>query len=232
MLLYYLYGFFMKLLRCIPVDKSWKSPLDQKSCISSDYAVLLSDCIVSLITDAIIFALPIPLIWQLQTSWNRKLRIYSVFAGGTFVAEVNIGLICACLPMLPKFYKNVVKSAKTVISRTSTYHELDKFGRHKGTGGVERARRGGTNQRREDAAAESVALHRQYLGANGDTKVSVTASSGAKEGESRVRSWNGPGILKTVSLATWETPIAHEEHSPAPPSKAVLRSAGPQTIDD
>ncbi|KAI4191799.1 MAG: hypothetical protein LQ348_003424 [Seirophora lacunosa] len=263
MLLYYLYGFFIKLLRCIPVEKSWKSPLDEESCIISDYAILLSDCIVSLITDAIIFALPIPLIWQLQTSWNRKLRIYSVFAGGTLacaaiiarcivlttaegkvdmiivtkvglwaVAEVNIGLICACLPVLPKFYKNVVKSAKTIISRTSTYHELDKLGRHKGTGGVERARRGGTDQRREDAAAESVALHRQYLGANGNTEVSVTASSGVKEGESRVRSWNGPGILKTVSLATWETPIAHVEHSPAEPSKAVLHSAGPQSIDD
>ncbi|KAL9055923.1 MAG: hypothetical protein Q9206_002943 [Seirophora lacunosa] len=134
--------------------------------------------------------------------------------------------------LLPKFYKNVVKSAKTIISRTSTYHELDKLGRHKGTGGVERARRGGTDQRREDAAAESVALHRQYLGANGNTEVSVTASSGVKEGESRVRSWNGPGILKTVSLATWETPIAHVEHSPAEPSKAVLHSAGPQSIDD
>lgn len=82
MLLYYVYGFVMKAARCIPVRKSWDNTIEG-SCAISDYAVLLSDCIFSLITDVCIFALPVPLIWQLQASWGRKVRIYSVFAGGS-----------------------------------------------------------------------------------------------------------------------------------------------------
>lgn len=143
------------------------------------------------------------------------------------IAEVNIGLICACLPMLPKFYKSMARTAKTIISRTSTYHELDPLG-HKGTTGVSRARPGDTGEQRKEAAAESVALHQQYLGADAIVDRSVTASGGTQDGEGRERSWNGLGILKTVSLDTWETPMAPMKDSLAPPSKAVIHSSVPE----
>ena len=81
MVLYYLPAFFIKLFRCNPIRKAWVPGIDG-NCIVTEYSMLFADCIVSIITDLGILLIPLPLVWMLQTSLRRKLRVLSVFAAG------------------------------------------------------------------------------------------------------------------------------------------------------
>ena len=81
MALYYIPSFFIKVFRCIPIQKTWDVSTPGH-CITTEDRIFLADCIVSLITDLTILILPMPLVWQLNASRKRKLRIMIVFAGG------------------------------------------------------------------------------------------------------------------------------------------------------
>ena len=81
MVFYYVPAFFIKLFRCNPIRKNW-SPETEGKCIATKYSILFADCIISIITDLVILLLPLPLVWKLQISLRRKLKVMSVFAGG------------------------------------------------------------------------------------------------------------------------------------------------------
>ena len=81
MALYYLPVLFIKVFRCIPIQKTWNPMIDGR-CTGTEYDILYADCVMSLFTDLAILILPIPLVWQLQTSRKRKVRITLVFGGG------------------------------------------------------------------------------------------------------------------------------------------------------
>ncbi len=81
MVLYYVPALFLKLFRCSPIRKAWQPDVRGK-CIITQYSILLADVIISIITDLTIFLIPIPLVWNLQITLKRKLRIFIVFAGG------------------------------------------------------------------------------------------------------------------------------------------------------
>ena len=81
MVLYYVPAFFIKLFRCDPIRKTWR-PDTEGRCITSEYSILLADCIMSLISDFRILVLPVPFIWQLKTTKKRRSRIILVFTGG------------------------------------------------------------------------------------------------------------------------------------------------------
>ena len=86
MVFYYIPAFFVKVFRCRPIRKTWE-PSVMGSCIGSEGVILIADSIFDIVTDIIIFATPIPIVWHLQTSKKRKLRILSVFAGGVLCVD-------------------------------------------------------------------------------------------------------------------------------------------------
>ena len=144
----------------------------------------------------------------------------------TSIIEVNIGIICSCLPVLPAFYKHVINSAKSVIPKSSTYHELDVVGKS-GTG-VERMRPGDAEEGKGDIAT---ALHLQYLGpSNPAGGPSSFVSGGAKEHDSSERLWGGDGILKTVRLERVEMSAPEPDTSVWRPESAVLPSEHPKKM--
>ncbi|KAL8656810.1 MAG: hypothetical protein Q9226_002548 [Calogaya cf. arnoldii] len=146
------------------------------------------------------------------------------------IAEVNIGIICSCLPSLQMCYKRFARSAKNMIMDSSSYHELGALGR-RGNTGVERVQLGGSALRHQDSAGGDVALHQQYLGPNGIAQSSaICAADDALDNAGNDGSWNGAGILKTVSLETWTTPAAEPEATLPRPSKAVLHDSFPRTF--
>ena len=81
MVLYYLPAFFIKLFNCIPIHKSWQPHISGR-CITKDHNLLLVDGVISLTVDLAILLLPVPLVLALQISWQRKIRILMIFAGG------------------------------------------------------------------------------------------------------------------------------------------------------
>ncbi len=113
---------------------------------------------------------------------------------------------------------------------SSPYHELDALGQ-RGTTDVERVRVGGSALRQQESKGGDVALHQQYLGPNGVAPSSaVCAADDAQDQTGNDGSWDGAGILKTVSLETWTTPVIQPEERLPRPSRAVLHTSFPRTF--
>lgn len=71
------------LAQCLPMDKLWK-PWIEGRCIDIK-ATFLAIAIPNIITDIAILALPIPLLWGLQTTRVRKISLSIIFLLGSFV---------------------------------------------------------------------------------------------------------------------------------------------------
>lgn len=67
-------------LQCIPISYTWDLSITGK-CI--DYGKeALAAYIINIVTDLIILSMPIPLVWKLQTSKQKKRGLMVVFAAG------------------------------------------------------------------------------------------------------------------------------------------------------
>ena len=79
LIIYYIASWVLKIRICAPVSAYWRLELDK--CLDQS-AIILGDSIVSTVTDAIILVLPLPLIWSLQITNDRKLRVGGMLAVG------------------------------------------------------------------------------------------------------------------------------------------------------
>ena len=74
--------------QCIPVEKFW-NPTLPGHCIDQSLFITLAS-VFYMLTDSIIYAMPIPVIWQLQMTGRRRLEISIVFlVGGLWVFHVD-----------------------------------------------------------------------------------------------------------------------------------------------
>lgn len=79
-LLWFIAAFFIAILQCVPISAQWD--LD-----SSGYCIDYGDCLLvfgalTIATDLIILALPMPLVWRIQTSRKKKWLITVTFMLG------------------------------------------------------------------------------------------------------------------------------------------------------
>ncbi|KAH7313000.1 hypothetical protein BKA65DRAFT_558216 [Rhexocercosporidium sp. MPI-PUGE-AT-0058] len=116
------------IFQCIPVDKAWnkKKPGHCYNLVEAWY----SNAVFSIVTDILILMLPMHMVYKLQRDMREKLLLYAVFGLGGFVTftsimrffalksaknpdttyditsgfwsviEINVGVICICLPPL------------------------------------------------------------------------------------------------------------------------------------
>ncbi|PVH95288.1 hypothetical protein DM02DRAFT_537692 [Periconia macrospinosa] len=156
LLAYYLPVLFLKSVICQPVERFWHPTVDGK-CFDKR-ALILADAFISVISDTIIVAVPLPLVFK-HVQKRKRVKIAMVFSIGGLacictvirlidivkngktqnqtlvfmrvnlwgIAEVYIGLIAACMPFLPAFWKHHFgKNDATGYTRQS-----------EGTGGIE-----------------------------------------------------------------------------------------------
>lgn len=146
------------------------------------------------------------------------------------IAEVNIGIICSCLPSLQTCYQHVVGLARNMMLDSSPYHELGALSRRRTTD-VERVRIDALALRQQKSLGGDVALHQQYLGPKAVAQSSALCTADeAQDQAGNDGSWDGAGILKTVSLETWTSPAAIPEATPPKPPKALLHTSFPRTF--
>ena len=69
------------LLQCIPLKAAWDFTI-QATCVSEATNFYSSSALI-LSTDLLVLALPVPVVWQLQTTIARKLQLSALFAIGT-----------------------------------------------------------------------------------------------------------------------------------------------------
>jgi hypothetical protein len=80
----------VKIRICKPVDAFWLGPEATNGTCLNVLLVFLADTTFSVITDLIIFALPITLISVLHLSLMKKLRVIGILAAGGLVCIVTI----------------------------------------------------------------------------------------------------------------------------------------------
>lgn len=71
---------FACIFQCIPIDAFWDATIEGK-CINST-AVLEVSGILNIVTDVIILAIPVPLVWKLKTKTSSKIQIIGLFLTG------------------------------------------------------------------------------------------------------------------------------------------------------
>ncbi|KAL3442241.1 hypothetical protein BJX65DRAFT_226956 [Aspergillus insuetus] len=84
--LYYVLLLFLKAFSCSPPSKFWEGRAEDGSCLGRR-GIYLADAIFSVISDAIILMIPIPLAWRLQLPLRKKVQVAVILgAGGLAIA--------------------------------------------------------------------------------------------------------------------------------------------------
>ncbi|KAI0159886.1 hypothetical protein GGR52DRAFT_166189 [Hypoxylon sp. FL1284] len=80
-------------ISCLPlIPPTAEEPIARLKCADSYLGnnILLAILITNVVLDAIILCLPLPLIWRLQTTLQRKLQLTLVFTLGSFIFVISI----------------------------------------------------------------------------------------------------------------------------------------------
>ena len=75
---------------CSPLDKTWNISIEG-TCIddvSLDFAIGG----LSVLTDTLIFILPLPMVWRLHVSMSHKIALVAVFATGSLCNSLHLRL--------------------------------------------------------------------------------------------------------------------------------------------
>ena len=71
---------FACIFQCVPINAFWDATVKGK-CIDIT-AVLEVSGALNIVTDAVILAIPIPLVWNLKTKLSSKVQILGLFLTG------------------------------------------------------------------------------------------------------------------------------------------------------
>ncbi|KAI1382722.1 uncharacterized protein F4822DRAFT_423331 [Hypoxylon trugodes] len=101
--LYALTAILVLTISCLPaLPPTAEEPVAQLKC-ADNYLIntLLVILITNVVLDAIILCLPLPLIWQLQTTLRKKLQLTLVFTLGSFIFIISIIRVVAVKRLNP-----------------------------------------------------------------------------------------------------------------------------------
>jgi len=89
----FLSNFFSFMFQCLPISKFW-NPLGPGTCFDQN-SFYLASAIINVIGDVAVLSLPLPVVWSLHTSKNKKWSLSFLFLLGA--------LLVAHTPSLPDF---------------------------------------------------------------------------------------------------------------------------------
>ncbi|THC98614.1 hypothetical protein EYZ11_001892 [Aspergillus tanneri] len=150
--IFYLIGFFLELFPCRPREKFWK-PWLSGSCLN----IILQDVVAGSInsaSDIVILVLPQLRIWSLHMPLGRKIAVacaasivrlaytvvlyhtdnvsyYSFLAGLWTIPELSMGIMVACLPVMPRFFKSFDPEQRLTCLGSSLQDSLSGGTRHR-----------------------------------------------------------------------------------------------------
>ena len=124
------------------------------------------------------------------------------------ITEVNVGLICSCLPILPAFYKHFFGLTHESSSSLSSYHRLKALKTSANATGR-------TNlTHNEEAQIETTAQKETSAASHVAGGLSISIEGGPNMAEENCGSWDGDGILKTMGVE--QTGVAVPERATLP----------------
>ncbi|MCJ1313891.1 hypothetical protein MMC25_007571 [Agyrium rufum] len=80
---------FLDIFQCVPVSAVWDPTVQNPRCIDLDSGLIVCSSI-NIATDVLILALPVPKLWALKISTEKKVQLIGIFLVGGFVCIVSI----------------------------------------------------------------------------------------------------------------------------------------------
>lgn len=88
---WYITSVLVGCFQCYPARFLWDRTIPGGKCIPED-ALWIGSSVSSLVTDAAILAVPMPIIWNMRVTWRQRIAISAVFLLGSLY--VFISLLC------------------------------------------------------------------------------------------------------------------------------------------
>ncbi|KAI9713726.1 MAG: hypothetical protein M1812_006564 [Candelaria pacifica] len=84
---YYIPALITKIRICMPISAYWRG--ERENCLDQG-AIIMSDSIISVISDLAILVLPLPLTWSLQMPRKKKLRVIGLLGAGGLATAFSV----------------------------------------------------------------------------------------------------------------------------------------------
>lgn len=78
----------VKINLCTPIHSFWNPTLSRK-CIN-EHALFVFDTSLAVVSDLVVLFLPIPMVWSLNMSGRKKLRVAAVLSAGGVAAGTSL----------------------------------------------------------------------------------------------------------------------------------------------
>lgn len=88
-ILYYTIILFLKIFTCNPISLYWEVDRHDGTCLNRS-ALIVTDSVVSVITDLAILIFPILLTWTMHMSVSKKLHVISILGAGSIAVVFSI----------------------------------------------------------------------------------------------------------------------------------------------
>lgn len=89
LLCYYVPALFIKIFFCRPISAYWLGTSAGGQCLDQR-KVIIADSVISIAGDLWILALPVPLIWSLQMTWAKKMRVIGILGAGGLATAFSV----------------------------------------------------------------------------------------------------------------------------------------------
>ncbi|OJI97335.1 hypothetical protein ASPVEDRAFT_24299 [Aspergillus versicolor CBS 583.65] len=90
LLLYYIPALFIKIFFCKPISTYWLGPEATGGSCIDQRNVIIADSAISIASDLWILILPVPMLWSLQMSLKRKLRVVGILGAGGLATGFSV----------------------------------------------------------------------------------------------------------------------------------------------
>lgn len=87
--LYYTVIFFVKVFTCSPVRLYWQVNRHVGTCLNRS-AIIVTDSVISVITDLAILVFPVVLTWTMHMSISKKLHVIAILGAGSIAIAFSI----------------------------------------------------------------------------------------------------------------------------------------------
>ncbi|KAJ6113898.1 hypothetical protein N7523_007215 [Penicillium sp. IBT 18751x] len=88
-ILYYMIILFVKIFTCNPIRLYWEIGRQDGTCLNRS-AIIVTDSVVSVVTDLAILIFPIVLTWTMHMSFSKKLHVISILGAGSIAVVFSI----------------------------------------------------------------------------------------------------------------------------------------------
>lgn len=89
MLCYYVAALFLKIFFCDPISAYWFGTSNGGKCLNQRN-VIIADSVISIASDLWVLILPVPMIWSLQMTRAKKLRVVGILGAGGLATAFSV----------------------------------------------------------------------------------------------------------------------------------------------